>query len=157
MARPDGCRRDRFDPVHVQKGGHRREQLERAVRALLEIGDGDRRRRSHPKIRRRAVHAAPHRGRRQSHFGRLDQTLRARARDPGLKETVMATVVQVVRVKVTVKDLKGKVDPDWCPGCGAFGVPAALKQAIAELALKPQEVRTASGIGCSSTLPGYLS
>src|SRR5207245_470032 len=84
-----------------------------AVRALLEIGDGDRRRRSHPKIRRRAVHAAPHRGRRQSHSGRLDQTLRARARDPGLKETEMATVVQAERVKVTVKDLKGKVDPTY--------------------------------------------
>jgi len=32
-----------------------------------------------------------------------------------LKETAMATVVQTERVKVTVKDLKGKVDPDWCP------------------------------------------
>jgi pyruvate/2-oxoacid:ferredoxin oxidoreductase beta subunit len=37
------------------------------------------------------------------------------------------------RAKVTVKDLKGKVDPDWCPGCGDFGVLAALKLAIAEL------------------------
>src|SRR5436309_1625517 len=157
MARPAACRRDRFDPVHVPKGRHRREQLQRAVRALLEIGDGDRRRRSHPKIRRRAVHAAPHRGRRQSHSGRFDQTLRARARDPGLKETEMATVVQAERVKVTVKDLKGKVDPDWCPGCGDFGVLAALKQAIAELGLQPHEVLTISGIGCSSNLPGYLN
>src|SRR2546425_1092066 len=157
MARPAACRRDRFDPVQVPKGRHRREQLQRAVRALLEIGDGDRRRRAHPKIRRRAVHAAPHRGRRQSHSGRLDQTLRARARDPGLKETEMATVVQAERVKVTVKDLKGKVDPDWCPGCGDFGVLAALKQAIVEAGLEPHKVLTISGIGCSSKLPGYLN
>jgi 2-oxoglutarate/2-oxoacid ferredoxin oxidoreductase subunit beta len=61
------------------------------------------------------------------------------------------------RVKVTVKDLKGKVDPDWCPGCGDFGVLAALKQAIAELGLQPHQVMTISGIGCSSNLPGYLN
>jgi 2-oxoglutarate ferredoxin oxidoreductase subunit beta len=61
------------------------------------------------------------------------------------------------RAKVTVKDLRGKVDPDWCPGCGDFGVLAALKQAIAELGLPPHEVLTVSGIGCSSNLPGYLS
>jgi 2-oxoglutarate ferredoxin oxidoreductase subunit beta len=60
-------------------------------------------------------------------------------------------------VKVTVKDLKGRVDPDWCPGCGDFGVLAALKQAIAELGLQPHEVLTVSGIGCSSNLPGYLN
>ena len=61
------------------------------------------------------------------------------------------------RAKVTVKDLKGKVDPDWCPGCGDFGVLAALKQAIAELGFQPHEVMTISGIGCSSNMPGYLN
>jgi 2-oxoglutarate ferredoxin oxidoreductase subunit beta len=61
------------------------------------------------------------------------------------------------RAKVTVKDLKGRVDPDWCPGCGDFGVLAALKQALAELGLQPHEVLTISGIGCSSNLPGYLN
>src|SRR5262245_16134638 len=61
------------------------------------------------------------------------------------------------RAKVTLKDLKGKVDPDWCPGCGDFGVLAALKQAIAELGLQPHEVMTISGIGCSSNLPGYIN
>ena len=50
--------------------------------------------------------------------------------------------------KPTVKDLKGKVDPDWCPGCGDFGVLAALKQAIVDLGLQPHQVMTISGIGC---------
>ena len=59
--------------------------------------------------------------------------------------------------RVTVKDFKGKVDPDWCPGCGDFGVLTALKQALAELNLHPYQVMTISGIGCSSNLPGYLS
>jgi len=61
------------------------------------------------------------------------------------------------RVKLTVKDFKGKVDPDWCPGCGDFGVLAALKQAVVDLGLQPYEVMTISGIGCSSNLPGYIN
>lgn len=61
------------------------------------------------------------------------------------------------RPQLTVKDFKGKVDPDWCPGCGDFGVLSALKQAIAELGLYPHEVMTISGIGCSSNLPGYIN
>ena len=61
------------------------------------------------------------------------------------------------RPKWTVKDFKGRVDPDWCPGCGDFGVLAALKQAIVELGLQPYEVMTISGIGCSSNLPGYIN
>jgi 2-oxoglutarate/2-oxoacid ferredoxin oxidoreductase subunit beta len=69
----------------------------------------------------------------------------------------MATVVETERVKVTIKDLKGKADPDWCPGCGDFGVLAALKQAIVEAGLEPHKVMTISGIGCSSNLPGYLN
>ena len=59
--------------------------------------------------------------------------------------------------RVTVKDFKGKADPDWCPGCGDFGVLTALKQALVELNLHPHRVMTISGIGCSSNLPGYLS
>ncbi|MBV8085831.1 MAG: 2-oxoacid:ferredoxin oxidoreductase subunit beta [Chloroflexi bacterium] len=61
------------------------------------------------------------------------------------------------RPLLTIKDMKGKVDPDWCPGCGDFGVLNALKQAIAELGLYPHEVMTISGIGCSSNLPGYIN
>jgi len=61
------------------------------------------------------------------------------------------------RPALTVKDLKGHADPDWCPGCGDFGVLHALKQAIAELGLYPHEVITISGIGCSSNLPGYIN
>ena len=61
------------------------------------------------------------------------------------------------RPKLTVKDFKGLVEPDWCPGCGDFGLLVALKQAIVELGLYPHEVMTVSGIGCSSNLPGYVN
>jgi 2-oxoglutarate/2-oxoacid ferredoxin oxidoreductase subunit beta len=58
---------------------------------------------------------------------------------------------------LTAADFKGKVDPDWCPGCGDFGVLASLKSALAELEIPPHDVVTISGIGCSSNLPGYIN
>ncbi len=60
-------------------------------------------------------------------------------------------------VQLQAKDFKGKVNPDWCPGCGDFGVLNGLQKACAELGLKPHEILTVSGIGCSSNLPGYIN
>ncbi|MGH9658531.1 MAG: thiamine pyrophosphate-dependent enzyme, partial [Bryobacteraceae bacterium] len=57
----------------------------------------------------------------------------------------------------SLADLKGKADPDWCPGCGDFGVLASLKAALFELQIPPHEVVAISGIGCSSNLPGYVN
>src|SRR6185436_3388752 len=57
----------------------------------------------------------------------------------------------------TAKDFKGKVDPDWCPGCGDFGVLRSLQEAIAELGLQPHQVCVVSGIGCSSNIPGFIN
>ena len=54
----------------------------------------------------------------------------------------------------TMADLKGKVDPDWCPGCGDFGVLAAVQKALVELQIPNHDVATISGIGCSSNFPG---
>lgn len=57
-----------------------------------------------------------------------------------------------------VKDTyKGKVHPDWCPGCGDFSVLSALQAALFELGLKPHQVVVVSGIGCSSNLPGFIN
>jgi 2-oxoglutarate/2-oxoacid ferredoxin oxidoreductase subunit beta len=52
---------------------------------------------------------------------------------------------------------KGRVHPDWCPGCGDFSVLSALQTALAELGLEPHRVCVISGIGCSSNLPGFLN
>jgi 2-oxoglutarate/2-oxoacid ferredoxin oxidoreductase subunit beta len=69
----------------------------------------------------------------------------------------MVLQIERERPALTVKDMKGHADPDWCPGCGDFGVLHSIKQAIVELGLYPHEVLTISGIGCSSNLPGYLN
>ena len=60
-------------------------------------------------------------------------------------------------VQLTARDFKGKVDPDWCPGCGDFGVLNSIQRACAELGLRPHEILAISGIGCSSNLPGYFN
>jgi 2-oxoglutarate ferredoxin oxidoreductase subunit beta len=54
-------------------------------------------------------------------------------------------------------DFKGKVDPDWCPGCGDFGVLNSLQKVLAEVGIQPHDAITISGIGCSSNLPGFIS
>lgn len=68
----------------------------------------------------------------------------------------MASLVESPRT-LTIADTKGKADPDWCPGCGDYGVLAALQKALVELQIPLHEVITISGIGCSSNLPGYVN
>jgi len=60
-------------------------------------------------------------------------------------------------IELTAKDYKGHIDPDWCPGCGDFGVLNALQRACAELQISPHDILTVSGIGCSSNFPGYFN
>jgi len=59
--------------------------------------------------------------------------------------------------ELTKDTYKGKIHPDWCPGCGDFSVLAALQAALFELGLQPHEVCVISGIGCSSNLPGFIN
>src|SRR5438045_9251391 len=66
----------------------------------------------------------------------------------------MATVLETK--PLTASDFKGKVDPDWCPGCGDFGVLSSLQKVLAEMNILPHNVVTISGIGCSSNLPGFI-
>lgn len=47
--------------------------------------------------------------------------------------------------------------PDWCPGCGLYGVQMALKQALAELNLEPHKVFLATGIGCGSKMAHWVN
>src|SRR3990167_4069829 len=56
-----------------------------------------------------------------------------------------------------VRDFVHKVVPDWCPGCGDFGLLAGLKKALPGVELEPNEVMLVSGIGCSSNLPGFIN
>lgn len=59
---------------------------------------------------------------------------------------------------VDLKQLStGSYVPDWCPGCGNFGILNSIKRAIVKLNLKPEEVVIVSGIGCSSKLPQWIN
>lgn len=56
-----------------------------------------------------------------------------------------------------LKDLEIIYDkPNWCPGCGDFGIWVSLKNAIVQLNLNPWEVVLVSGIGCSGKLPYWV-
>jgi len=57
----------------------------------------------------------------------------------------------------TVAQFQSKIKPDWCPGCGDYGVLNALQRALAELDIQPHNVLVVSGIGCSSNLPGFIN
>jgi 2-oxoglutarate ferredoxin oxidoreductase subunit beta len=69
----------------------------------------------------------------------------------------MATINITAPRPMVMADLKGKVDPDWCPGCGDFGVLAAVQKALVELQIPNHQVATVSGIGCSSNFPGFIN
>lgn len=68
----------------------------------------------------------------------------------------MATEV-ITPQQLTMADLKGRVDPDWCPGCGDYGVLAAVQKALVELQIPNHETAVVSGIGCSSNFPGFIN
>lgn len=63
----------------------------------------------------------------------------------------MATVVEL-----PIELFKGPVEPDWCPGCGDFGVLRSVQTAAAKLGVEPKDLLVVSGIGCSSNLPGFI-
>lgn len=55
------------------------------------------------------------------------------------------------------KDFKSDLKPIWCPGCGDFGVLAALYRALAEMGKDPDKTVIVSGIGCSGRFPGFVT
>ena len=59
-------------------------------------------------------------------------------------------------VALPLEAYAGVVDPDWCPGCGDFGVLRGLELAAQKLGLPTKDMFLVSGIGCSSNLPGFF-
>ncbi|MBE3596090.1 MAG: 2-oxoacid:ferredoxin oxidoreductase subunit beta [Hydrogenibacillus sp.] len=62
----------------------------------------------------------------------------------------------MTELKVTFKEFRNDVAPNWCPGCGDFAVLAAMQRAFANLGLTPEQVAVVSGIGCSGRISGYI-
>lgn len=46
--------------------------------------------------------------------------------------------------------------PVWCPGCGNFAILSALRRALAELDLRPEDVVIVTGIGCHGRMSDYV-
>jgi 2-oxoglutarate/2-oxoacid ferredoxin oxidoreductase subunit beta len=63
----------------------------------------------------------------------------------------MATLIEL-----PLDTYKGPVSPDWCPGCGDYGVLRSVQEAAGKLGVKPENLMIVSGIGCSSNLPGFI-
>ena len=57
----------------------------------------------------------------------------------------------------TMADFRTAEKSWWCPGCGDFGVLAALQKALVELAIEPENVALVSGIGCSGKIGNYIN
>ena len=72
--------------------------------------------------------------------------------DQTLVDPSSQSTMEVVR-----ESYKGKIDPDWCPGCGDLSVLAAIEKTLTEMGVQPHQVVTISGIGCSSNLPGFIN
>lgn len=47
--------------------------------------------------------------------------------------------------------------PNWCPGCGDYGIWVSIKTALVELGFDPQQILLVSGIGCSSKVPYWVN
>ena len=69
----------------------------------------------------------------------------------------MTTLEPIAPDKFTAGDFKSDLKPIWCPGCGDYGVVAALTRALAAIGRPPHEIAFVSGIGCSSRIPGYTT
>ncbi len=65
--------------------------------------------------------------------------------------------VEAQTKKITVKDFRADLHNDWCPGCGDFGILAAMQMAFAQLAIDPDKLAVFSGIGCSGKTPHYIN
>lgn len=49
------------------------------------------------------------------------------------------------------------VETSWCPGCGNFGIQAAIKEALEERGYDPSDVLIISGIGQAAKMPHYIN
>jgi 2-oxoglutarate ferredoxin oxidoreductase subunit beta len=53
-------------------------------------------------------------------------------------------------------DFLSNVENQWCPGCGNFGILKAVKKALVELQIRPEQLMLVSGIGQAGKFPHYL-
>ena len=52
----------------------------------------------------------------------------------------------------TAKDYRNDIRPNWCPGCGHYGVQAAITDAVVAKNIPPEKLAVISGIGTGITV-----
>ncbi len=57
---------------------------------------------------------------------------------------------------INIADYIPKEQPQWCPGCGNYGITVAVRSALAKLGIETKDAVVVSGIGCSSKVPHYI-
>ncbi|MBW1849927.1 MAG: 2-oxoacid:ferredoxin oxidoreductase subunit beta [Deltaproteobacteria bacterium] len=57
---------------------------------------------------------------------------------------------------VSINDYESSYESQWCPGCGNFGILAAMKDALVSLDILPEELLIVSGIGQAAKTPHFL-
>ncbi|MCZ6602809.1 MAG: 2-oxoacid:ferredoxin oxidoreductase subunit beta [Planctomycetota bacterium] len=70
----------------------------------------------------------------------------------------MSQALRQPPAKIDVKMYEEHSSPVWwCAGCGDFGVLKALKIALSELGIAPQDLALVTGIGCSGKIGTYMN
>ncbi len=59
-------------------------------------------------------------------------------------------------VALSRKDFMSDQEMRWCPGCGDYGITAALQLTLPDIGVPPHELVFVSGIGCAARLPYYM-
>jgi 2-oxoglutarate/2-oxoacid ferredoxin oxidoreductase subunit beta len=57
---------------------------------------------------------------------------------------------------VELKDYESTIENKWCPGCGNFGILAAMKDALVKQNIPPEKLLLVSGIGQAAKTPHFL-
>ncbi len=57
---------------------------------------------------------------------------------------------------VELNEYNREEKPNWCPGCGNYGIITAVKKTLAELNLTPENTVLVSGVGCFAKLPYWV-
>ncbi len=53
------------------------------------------------------------------------------------------------------REYKNRIIPNWCPGCGDYGIQNAISAICAKKGWAFEDIALISGIGCSSRIGGY--
>ncbi len=60
-------------------------------------------------------------------------------------------------VELSKEDFASGLEVKWCPGCGSFGILAAVQNVFPKIGYKKENFTLISGIGCSSRFPYYVN